>query len=341
MCGHSVPIAIGIDSESVGMPALHNTLLYLSVSFSKTKYLITSVFCFLAAHLSIAQSDSISDPASENPFNKKRLATVIATEAALYTGTLIALNDLWYKDYARSSFHFFNDDNEWLHMDKFGHATTAYNVGRIGIDLMKWSGVERKKAIWYGGMLGSVFLNTVEILDGFSSGWGFSIGDLSANTAGSLLVIAQELAWNEQRIVLKYSFQQSIYAQYNPNLLGNNLQENLLKDYNGQTYWLSLNMSSFMKKETKFPRWLNLAFGYGANGMIGGSSNPVVFDNSGNQIYFDRYRQFYLSLDVDLTRIKTKSKFLKTVFNTIGFIKFPAPAIEFNKNGMKGLLVGF
>lgn len=179
------------------------------------------------------------------------------------------------------------------------------------------------------------------MLDAYSSEWGFSVADLTANTAGSLFVIGQELLWDEQRIVLKYSFQQSRYAQYRPNMLGSTLQENLLKDYNGQTYWLSLNMSSFMKKETKFPKWLNVALGYGADGMIGARSNPVVLDASGNQLNFQRYRQFYLSLDVDLTRIPTKSKFLKTVFNTIGFIKFPAPAIEFNKYAVKGNWLGF
>lgn len=307
----------------------------------KHQFILLSVFCFLAILPSIAQSDSTATIPSANSFNKKRFATVIGIETSLYTGTLIALNELWYKEYYSSSFHFFNDNREWLQMDKAGHMITAYSVGRVGIDMLKWSGVERKKAIWYGGMLGSVFLNTVEILDGYSSGWGFSVTDLSANTAGSLMVVGQELAWDEQRVVLKYSFQQSEYARYRPKLLGENVQENLIKDYNGQTYWLSVNLSSFMKKETKFPQWLNVALGYGADGMIGANRNPLVVDITGIPIYFDRYRQCYLSLDVDLTRIKTKSKILKTVFKTIGFIKFPAPALEFNKKGVKGSWIGF
>ncbi len=281
-----------------------------------------------------AQHDSIH-------FNKKRLALVAGTEAILYTGSLIALNELWYKDFPRSSFHSFNDNSEWLQMDKAGHITTSYYVGRIGIGLLKWSGVERKKAIWYGGMLGSVYQSTIEILDGYSSQWGFSFGDLAANTAGSAFCIGQELAWDEQRIVLKYSFRQSSYSKYRPEELGKNLKENLIKDYNGQIYWLSVNLASFMKKETKFPKWLNVAVGYGGEGMTGGKFNPPYIDENGNQIYFDRYRQLYLSLDVDLTRIKTKSKFFKTVFNTIGFIKIPVPSVEFNNNGVKAHLIGF
>jgi hypothetical protein len=326
------------------------------------------LFCFSAVQFSIAQSDSLKTFSTINNYkrddslrlfskinsyacnmicpvsqsiNKKRLGLVVSTEAVLYGGSLIGLNQLWYKEYPRSSFHFFNDNTEWLQMDKVGHATTAYNVGIIGIDLMKWTGVERKKAIWYGGMLGSLYQSTIEILDGYSSEWGFSVGDFAANTIGSFLVVGQELAWDQQRIRLKYSFQQSSYSQYRPNVLGRNWQQNILKDYNGQTYWLSVNPSSFMSKQSRFPRWLNIAAGYGAEGMIGGETNPRYLDASGNQISFERYRQFYLSLDVDLSRIRTRSKILRTVFKTINFIKIPFPAIEFNKYGMKGNWLGF
>jgi hypothetical protein len=46
-----------------------------------------------------------------------------------------------------------------------------------------------------------------------------------------------------------------------------------------------------------------------------------------------RYRQFYLSMDVDLTRIKTKSKVLKGIFSVVNFIKIPFPALEYNSLG--------
>ena len=48
------------------------------------------------------------------------------------------------------------------------------------------------------------------------------------------------------------------------------------------------------------------------------------------------YRQFFISLDVDLTKVKTQSKILQSVFSVINFIKIPAPAIEFrSKKGIK------
>jgi len=302
------------------------------ISASKKYFFI--FLCLTALTYQLKSQDSL--------FNKKRFTMVCASETVLYTGSMIALNEIWYKDYPKSNFHFFNDNKEWLQMDKAGHVVTSYYIGRIGINLLKWSGVKRKKAIWYGGMLGSAYQSTLEILDGYSADWGFSWGDFAANTAGSLMLISQELTWDEQKIILKFSFLQSKYAQYRPNLLGKNLQENILKDYNGQTYWLSVNPASFMNKNTKFPKWLNIAIGYGVNGMTGANTNPLLFDNVGNQITFDRYRQYYLSLDIDLTRIKTKSKFLNTIFYSIGFLKIPSPTLEFNKaDKLKGHWVYF
>lgn len=143
------------------------------------------------------------------------------------------------------------------------------------------------------------------------------------------MLVGQELLWDEQRILLKYSFSQTKYAKQRPNVLGSNFLEQTLKDYNGQTYWLSANIWSF-NKDGNFPKWLNIALGYGADGMLYGETLPS------NPVAQNPYRQFYLSIDVDLSKIKTNSKFLKTLFSTINFIKIPAPALEYNtKNGFK------
>ena len=276
------------------------------------------------------------DISDSNKVNKARLKGVIITESALFAGSMTGLYALWYKDYPMNGFHFINDNGEWQQMDKLGHATTSYYVGKIGYEALKWSGVKEKQAIWYGGLYGSAYLLTIEILDGFSAEWGFSLGDFSANTFGSALFISQQLAWHEQRVMLKYSSHTTDYAQYRPDLLGSNLPQRILKDYNGCTFWLSGNIYSFLPKNSGFPKWLNVAIGYGAEGMIGGHSNPLVY--KGNTMpSFERYRQFYLSLDIDLTRIPTKSKTLDLIFDLIGFIKIPLPTLEYNtKDGFKG-----
>lgn len=279
---------------------------------------LLSITCFSQSNLNqfLKPSDSLNIP--------RRNALVIS-EASIAGLSLIGLNSLWYNDYPRSKFHTINDGNEWQQMDKLGHTFTAYNIGRVGADLLNWSGVSKNNQLIYGATLGFAFLSTVEVFDGFSEEWGFSWSDIGANALGTGLYVGQELLWDEQRVVLKYSFSRTNYALQRPNTLGNGLLEEVLKDYNGQTYWLSANLHSFFK-ESKLPKWLNVAFGYGADGMLTGNNDSVdnMFTNQ-NQI-----RQYYLSFDVDLTRIKTDSYVLKTIFSVLNIIKVPLPTVEFN-----------
>ncbi|WP_293872335.1 DUF2279 domain-containing protein [Flavobacterium sp.] len=261
--------------------------------------------------------------------NKKRLKTLIIAEAAVGSLSLIGLNQLWYANYPRSNFHYINDNAEWLQMDKAGHVFSSYHIGSFGANALKWSGANRKSQLIYGSTLGLVFMTTVEIFDGYSSQWGFSVGDELANISGTALYVSQELLWNEQRIVPKFSFHTTPYASSRPNVLGSSIQEQILKDYNGQTYWLSVNIHSFAKSST-IPKWLNIAVGYGAEGMITGNDGFV------NAIFLPeskRYRQFYLSLDLDLTKIETKSHLIKTILTVFNSIKIPAPTFEIKSSG--------
>lgn len=287
------------------------------------------LLCFgLISLISFSQSkiDIFLKPSDTLNYNRKR--TVLLTETIIGTTALVGLNQLWYADYPRSKFHFINDNKEWLQMDKLGHSYSAYHLGRFGAELLQWSGASKKEQLIYGAGLGFTFQTAIEILDGFSSQWGASSGDIIANASGTALYVSQELLWQEQRITPKFSFQKSIYASQRPNILGSTLTEQILKDYNGQTYWLSFNIKSFAK-ESKIPKWINLALGYGADGMISG--NGEIPDNY-TGFETTKKRQFYLSLDVDLTKIDTKSPVLKTFFSVFNTLKIPAPSIEITPN---------
>jgi hypothetical protein len=286
--------------------------------------IIVPITTFLLSFQSYSRNLSDSDS-----LNSKQLRNVIIFESATAVTTLVGLSVLWYADYPQSSFHFINDNDEWLQMDKFGHVTSSYYIGKIGYELLRIPGVERKKAIWIGGSTGFVYLGIVEILDGFSAGWGASMGDVAANALGSATFISQQLGWDEQRILLKWSYHNSSYAQYNPDMLGSTFPERMIKDYNGQTYWLSANIHSFLNVESRFPKWLNISMGYSGDGMIGARSNPSEV-NGIPVPYFVRTRQYFLAPDIDLTRIKTKSPFMKMIFNIFGVLKFPLPAVEYN-----------
>jgi uncharacterized protein YfiM (DUF2279 family) len=287
-------------------------------------YYIVFLICISGSLHSQSKFNQFLKPSDS--LNISRRNAVVLTEVSLASVALVGLDQLWYADYPRSKFKTINDSDEWLQMDKMGHVFSSYQLGRLGANVLNWAGVSKKDQLIYGSTLGLVFLTAVEVMDGFSEEWGFSWTDMAANAAGTGLYVGQELLWEEQRILLKYSFHRTRFAKQRPEKLGSGLAEEFLKDYNGQTYWLSANINSFLKSE-HIPNWLNLAFGYGANGMLTGDTYDPLFLNQ------NRTRQYYLSLDIDLSRIKTKSSVLKTIFDVFNVIKIPFPALELNSKG--------
>ncbi|WP_333695199.1 DUF2279 domain-containing protein [Flavobacterium sp.] len=282
---------------------------------------------FSSTVFSQSRLDSFLRPADS--LNTSRRLGVVVSEATLSTAALVGLHELWYSDYEKSAFQFKDDNNDWFQVDKAGHMYSAYHLGRFSAELFSWAGISKRDQMWYGATYGFAFLTAVEVFDGHSEAWGFSWGDVAANATGTLLYVSQELLWDEQRVVPKFSFHSTRYAAQRPELLGEGFGERLIKDYNGQTYWLSVNLHSFAK-ESRIPKWLNVALGYGATGMLSATaqSNSPILEHVPV-----RTRQFYLSLDIDLTRIETQSAFLRTLFSVFNTLKIPAPAFEINGLG--------
>jgi hypothetical protein len=267
---------------------------------------------------------------------RNRKIFVLGTTAAVTGSSLVYLQGVWYSQYNSGKFHFFNDDNEWYGMDKCGHFYTNFQLSGLMIQTFKWAGFNKPKQLWIGGTLGFGYMTAVEVMDGYSSGWGFSWGDMAANAGGTLLSIGQYALWNEARINLKFSFWPNDIAKYNPQLLGSTPGQQFLKNYNAQTYWLSVSPFAFCKKESKLPKWLAVSFGYGADGMLNGDYNHnVIMDEDGNVINFNRSPQYYFSLDIDFSKIKTRSKVLKTLFSAVNLLKVPFPTLEFQNGKTK------
>ena len=317
-------------------PAFHFNLCFQHRIFSLIRAILLSIFLFVSV-FSQAQSSVNSFLKPSDTLNKPRRTVVYVGESIALGTTLVGLNQLWYKDYPQTNFHFINDNKQWLQMDKLGHVYSSYHIGRAGANLLQWSGASQKEQLIYGSTLGLGFLTVVEVFDGFSQEWGASSGDIIANVSGTALYVSQELLWKEQRITPKFSFHQTKFASQRSETLGASLNEQILKDYNGQTYWLSFNIQSFTK-DSFTPKWLNLAFGYSGEGMLYGNDAEAIE----NGIIQNPYRQFYLSLDVDLTKIETKSRFLKSLFSVFNTLKIPAPTLQYDDfNGVKAHFIYF
>jgi hypothetical protein len=279
------------------------------------------------AKASVGQSNDLL--AHPQKLDKARLTGVIIGEGIIYLATMIGLSQAWYKQTSHSRFHLFNDNTEWLQMDKFGHAFTCYTIGRGGMELLKWSGVPEKQSLLYGSTLGLAFMSAIEIMDGFQDSYGFSMGDMAANTAGFALLAGQEMAWKEQRVVMLFSFHPTQYAAMRPEMLGNTFFKNIVKDYNGQTYWLSTNIHSFINGRTFVPTWLNATVGIGADGMLSG--HPMKANDS-MATQFQRHRKYFISLDTDLSRFKIEPENYKFLMIPSSWMKVPAPALEYQNS---------
>lgn len=296
-----------------------------------SKY-VSLVFALIIQLTVSGQKDTLN---SEPQSKKGRKVVLISGTTAIAGGSLAYLNYVWFQQYSTGSFHTFNDNAEWYGMDKCGHLYTNFQASRLMMNSFKWAGYGKKKQLWVGGTLGFGYMTAIEIMDGYSSGWGFSWGDMAANGLGTVLSISQYALWDEHRINFKFSYFPGKMSAYNPELLGSNLAQEFIKDYNAQTYWLSVSPFAFFPKESKLPGWLAISFGYGADNMIGARTNDGVYFPSYLEVPGKRTRQYYFSLDVDFTKIRTRSKFLKAVFNTVNLIKVPFPTLEIQSGKAK------
>lgn len=254
--------------------------------------------------------------------NKGRVIGTSCAIGTVWTGTMIGLGAVWYEDVEKTKWHTFDDSRNWLQMDKVGHFYTAHKINMLTSEHYMWSGVDRKTSTLIGAGISFGYQTTLEMLDAYSAEWGFSWADFGSNLAGVGFYSAQQLIWQEERIIPKFSFHQTEYAAIRPETLGSNYIESLLKDYNGQTYWLSVNPSTFFK-ESKLPKWLCFSFGYSVDGKIIGDEE-IAF-HLDQPIYAKR--EFLFSLDVDFSRIPTKRRWQHVLLKQLNYLKIPFPTL--------------
>ena len=252
---------------------------------------------------------------------KSKIINSVAFAAT--TSSYFGLYQLWYKKYPQSSFHFFNDLEEWNYMDKVGHIYSSYQISRKSHLFLKNKGIN--KPLEKGVIYSLTYMIGIEFLDGFSEQWGFSNYDLLSNFLGTGIYFIQEKKYEEQFIKFKFSSHQSNYAALRPSLLGSNELQSIFKDYNGQTYWITFDFNNRLQKNNKVLKYFDLSVGYSIDGFVGARNNDV--SNCRNCSEIKRQSQLLLSVDLDLSTIKTKNRFLKLILNSFSIIKFPAPTL--------------
>jgi uncharacterized protein YfiM (DUF2279 family) len=263
---------------------------------------------------------------------RSRQRTLISTGLGLGTvATHAGLYQMWYKDYPIQRFTWINDNAGWLQMDKAGHAFSAFSIAHISASVYRSTGLNRQRSAVYGTLWALGFQTPIEIFDGFSAGWGASSGDLTANTSGALLSGFQHYFLDDAPVLLRWRYGSSPYPAMRPGTLGGNPRERWLKDYNGQSYWLSYHIRK--RDDSRWPAWLGIAAGYSANGMLGSEINRWT-DAAGQLLdytHVQRYRQWFIAPDIRFSRIRTRSAVLRTLFLALDVYRLPLPALELSQ----------
>jgi len=271
---------------------------------------------------------------SSYQLQKRRHKTWFVLSAAT-VGTHAVLYNTWYKNEPQSSFHWINDNRDWKQIDKAGHVFGAYFSATAASAAFRYSGYNTKKSVLLGIGFSLAFQMPIEYFDGKSSAWGGSKGDMLANATGTLAAGLQNWFWGKPRIPIHVTFHKSPYANCRPNMLGSSVPERILKDYNGQTYWIDLNPERMKIRPAKWPRWLGVNLGYGAEGMLGGDDN--VWTGSDGNIqdfsHINRYRQYYIGPSISFGHLKKHSKkAIRIIAHITDKIRMPLPVIEYNGN---------
>lgn len=262
--------------------------------------------------------------------NHRRLTIALSSVASFQAASTIGLSQVWYKNFEREPFHFFNDGAEWKQMDKIGHTYSAYLLSEMHEPLYRWTGLNRKNYRLLAGASSWTYLLTVELLDAQSSAWGFSWWDIAANTAGVGFYWLKDSPLGS-RFDLKFSFTRSGYAPFRPSHLGSTLAEEILKDYNGQSYWLNYSLL----QKTDLPWYLKMwqvSLGHSADAML--HAREKSYEASG--LTFQAKRQWILSADIDWNAIPVRNKHLGKALRLLRFIKLPFPALIYSKGEING-----
>ncbi len=253
-----------------------------------------------------------------------RLAAVGGTAVSTLGATYLYLQDTWWKD-GTTKFHL--DSGNDLHyaknLDKLAHFYGGIIAADLSYGALRWAGLTETQAHWYGVLFAAFIQAAIEVKDGFSPRWGFSLYDVGLGTLGSLYPVAQYYFEPLRNVDIKFSYYQHTSKYFTKIKTDGTGTWN--DDYINQTYWASVKVHKFLphRWQKYYPAWLALAAGIGVDENLTG-----VVDQ--NKPGYDRGNlELYLALDVDITAIlPSDSPVWETIMRYLNYIKFPAPAVR-------------
>lgn len=271
------------------------------------KYLL---LCFC---LTFSNPTAISSSADSTELHLGKLSLVGATVATSFAGSYyLVLKNGWWNEQGQE-FHFENDFEYALNLDKLGHFYGGYLISELFRDGLQWSGVsETPSYIWAGG-LSSLVQVAIDIKDGYAPSWGYSIWDVGAGTLGGFFPMLQRYVPGFDYLTLKFSYWKNSDAYWVDH--GGSTH---IDDYVNQSYWISLDLHRWLGSPNYFPDWLQPSFGMSIN------EEPYTIGPGHG------HWEFYVSLDWNMPAwLKPKSHHGQRWVHYLNTWKFPSPTLQF------------
>lgn len=233
--------------------------------------------------------------------------TLIAYGAAYW----LVFEKGWWDD-ERSHFHFENDFDYALNLDKFGHFAAGVMLGESFYEGYRWAGATEFQSYLFAGLSAMMTHVAIDVKDGYSPEWGFSIFDVLSGTLGGFLPMAERYIPVFKYVDLKWSYWINTKAYYRQSDTGV-----FTDDYVNQTFWASFKPYRLLPAAARqyYPSWLAIAAGL--------SIDEKVFTKEPHP-----RREVYIALDYDLEAFRPQSRMARTIIKYLNYFKFPAPAVQ-------------
>ena len=219
----------------------------------------------------------------------------------------------WWDD-EKSHFHFENDFDYAMNLDKFGHFAAGVILGESFYEGYRWAGTSEFQAYLFAGLSAMMTHIAIDVKDGYSPEWGFSIFDVLSGSLGGFVPMAERYVPVFKYLDLKWSYWINSSAYYDQ---GEGHTLIFTDDYVNQTFWASFKPYRLLPASAQkyYPSWLAVAAGLSING---GVFNHKVTP----------HREVYLAFDYDLEAFRPQGRLARTIIKYLNYFKLPAPTIQ-------------
>lgn len=241
-------------------------------------------------------------------------SAALASYAAAYV--FVFAKGWWDND--SSHFHFENDFDYALNLDKFGHFAAGVVLAESFYEGYRWAGLSEFKSYLFAGLSAMATHIAIDVKDGYSPAWGFSIFDVLSGTLGGFLPMAERYVPVFKYVDLKWSYW--INSTYYYDKSTHRGDAVFTDDYVNQTFWASFKPYRLLPSAVQkyYPSWLAFAVGMSIDETAMNFHAPEK----------DRHREVYLAFDYDLEAFRPQSRLARTLIKYLNYFKLPAPAIQ-------------